>query len=278
MRCPQASRFGDAFGGLYGPNAYNSIFSYPWNQTDPDNGLAQPCPYLTSTLQFGCTACPSGTYSLSFGRSNGTAGAALNPDCFLCPFGAVCTGAGGIIAQPGYWGSVTHSGYVNFTVCPSGYCCNDVATCTSMDSCFGNRTGLLCGECLPGFTQSVDSTACVPTSACARDMLLFWPLAVVGILLAAFLQLLLVSDLLPGVRLWFRECVQCFRRLCQPDSRKRGSRGDTADYNDGLGVSPPLAESEAALAPQSSPPRPSTLAAGDAKFKVFSYFTQVGHC
>lgn len=160
LMCPRAARFGDAFDGLFGPNAYNSTYSYPWNDTDPPNAQ-QPCPYLTSTLQFGCSVCPYGTYNTAFGYSNGTAGASVNPVCRPCPFGGVCDGRSLPIPQPGYWGNIHSDGNVSFAVCPPGYCCADTSTCVTIGACFGNRTGDLCGDCAEGFVESIDSAGCI---------------------------------------------------------------------------------------------------------------------
>lgn len=278
FRCAQAARFTDTFGGLYGPNAYLSTFLYsPWNLTDPDNNQQQPCTYLISTLQFGCVACPVGTYVLTPGYSNGSAGTAVNPDCLSCPFGGVCSANGAIASQPGYWGGRTPSGYINFTLCPPAYCCTDDKSCVDIHSCHGNRTGPLCGDCLPGYSEGLLSTTCVPTSQCASDVVSFWPLAVLGIFADAFLQLLFASHLLPHVRsacngsvlVWKRMCCRLFgSRCCGGCPIRAGGRLKYA----GAGSAPSV---EKPFAPESEEVNDDADAADDAKFKVFSYFAQV---
>lgn len=177
----------------------------------------------------------------------------INAECLPCPFGGLCTPTA-VLALPGYWGAYLERGLVNFTLCPPSYCCNDVASCTAVNSCYGDRTGPLCGDCRPGYSESVASTACVPTHHCRNDARLFWPLALIGIFIDAFLQLVLVSDLLPGVRRSFDRLVRSFLRPFYRVCPRR-------QPNDG-GPEPPVAQSNVK---------------GDAKFKVFSYFTQVGN-
>jgi hypothetical protein len=55
---------------------------------------------LSSTLEFTCSPCAQGLYSLFAGSSDGTPGQAVNPQCLPCPQGAVCTG-GVATAAPG---------------------------------------------------------------------------------------------------------------------------------------------------------------------------------
>jgi hypothetical protein len=52
----------------------------------------------------------------------------------------------------------------------------------------------LCGQCLDGYVEAVGSVACVPVTQCDSDVVLLWPLFVVGIMIAAALQLAVVSD------------------------------------------------------------------------------------
>lgn len=265
LACPRASLFVDAFNGKYGANAYNSSYSFPWNFTlDASLGTTTyPCPYLTSTFQFGCAGCPIGTYSLASGYSNGTSGVACNPACLPCPFGSVCDGSGAISAQPGYWGNASAGGVVELTVCPAGYCCTDNTSCTTIRACYGNRTGPLCGDCAPGFSESLDSSACVPTAQCDSDMRLFWPLAILGVFVDAFLQLVLVSDLLPHARRSFRACVVWISGVVR-QSIARCQRTSVVVESEGEG-----------LRGSSNRSQTDPYAPGDAKFKVFAYFTQV---
>lgn len=209
LLCPPASLFIDAFGGLYGPGAFQSTFTAaPWGGVNLNDIFLEPCQYLTSTLQFGCTPCPTGTYSLISGHSDGTpsghisrgnSGGVVNPVCAPCPFGGACTSHGAVVSQPGYWGAASSDGSVSFAVCPPGYCCPDGQTCAAIDSCDGDRAGPLCGDCGPGLVQSILSPVCVPREKCGEQMKLFWVCAVVGVFCMATIQLLFVSNLMPHV-------------------------------------------------------------------------------
>jgi hypothetical protein len=157
------------------------------------NPVFSQCTYLASILQFACTPCPTGTYAMTGGYSNGAPDSAINPSCNTCPLGGTCVN-GDVIAQPGYWGAANAFETVSFTLCPSGYCCSSSANCVSLSSCAGSRTGTLCGDCLPGYVEAMGSTLCVPVSACASDKATFWPLFVLAMFLDAVIQLAFVSD------------------------------------------------------------------------------------
>ena len=111
LTCPEASSFADTAGGLYGFASY-----------------AVQCPYcnsslynlvLASSLQFTCTPCAEGLYSLRAGHSDGSPGVAVNYPCLACPQGGLCTG-GTVVATPGYWGQPDGNDTVTFAVCPAG--------------------------------------------------------------------------------------------------------------------------------------------------------------
>jgi hypothetical protein len=202
--CPIASLISDELGGLYGPvlntfGSYTTLCGSPFDAVvqqgdDADsNPIYSPCLYLASSLQFGCTPCPAGTYALTGGYSNGAPGNVINPSCNPCPFGGTCVN-GSVIAQPGYWGAANASDVVSFTLCPSGYCCSSPANCVSMSSCAGSRTGTLCGDCLPGYVEAMGSTLCVHVSACADGKVMFWVLFILAMFLNAVVQLAFVSD------------------------------------------------------------------------------------
>lgn len=187
FQCPVASKFEDAFFGLYGNGSYLTTYSSPWDT--PPNYLNTPCYYYGSTLQFGCVNCPVGTYSMSRGHSDGSPGSADNLTCLACPFGGHCEN-GTLCATPGYWGSGSPT--VSFTLCPSGYCCDEFP-CSAIDACTGHREGMLCGDCEQGYQPAVGSVACVRESQCKHDSAIFWPLFVLGCFLGSLLLLLASS-------------------------------------------------------------------------------------
>lgn len=270
LSCSESWQLVNMHGSSFGRAAFLREYPYPWDR----------CGFLTSTFEASCESCPFEMYTLASGELRGGAGSVLFPGCIRCPFGGVCQGPSVIVPELGYWGNVTLNGSVSFRLCPAGYCCtsSDDASCAAMDSCYANRTGPLCGDCLPGFSESVSSTACVPNSRCGNDVALFWSMAVVGIFIDAFLQLLLVSDLLPDARQAFGRSFRClarrfvcvFKRACRTCSR----RSQPVTAVDTITV----ADSESLPASDSQSQPNSSAATGDAKFKVFSYFTQVEMC
>lgn len=270
LQCPPASLFGDAFGGLYGAGAYESAFASPWDTVNPAEVYKEQCKYRTSTLQFGCTPCPSGTYALAAGYTDGTpsghgnggSGGVVNPVCEPCPFGGVCSSSGVVVSQPGFWGAQSSSGSLSFAVCPSGYCCPHGQSCPTINSCDGGRAGLLCGDCSPGFVQSILSAACVPVDRCEQDTKVFWTCAALGVFCMAFIQLLIVSDLLPHIQRWLRMGTKHF--VSAVSSRLPILLAHHSAAND-TGMQGPLPDSEHA----------STATSTSAVVKVLIYFSQV---
>ena len=119
--------------------------------------------------------------------------------CLPCPFGGVCAD-GRIVSAAGYWASaVDVREPLTFTACPRGYCCSGGAAttpwpCDSSSACAGHRTGVLCGRCEAGFVEALGSTDCVPLARCDSDVPVAWALVAVAELVAAVLQLAVVSD------------------------------------------------------------------------------------
>ena len=134
---------------------------------------------LQSALSYRCRQCAVGLYSLTSPSAGSTHASAI---CKPCPQGGICNTGGGVIAAPGFWGTASLGGdpTVTFYRCPAEYCCDGSATpCTQPDSCSGNRSGTLCGECSPGHTQALGSSACQRTPECGlRDAVWFVPLSV----------------------------------------------------------------------------------------------------
>jgi hypothetical protein len=177
--CPVGTEIEDSYRGLYGSNAQLSV---------------QPGWYyrvLVSTLEFSCETCPSGFYTLQRGYSDGTPGQPRNPTCLPCPYGGTCHAGHPIAAAPGFWGAAdsrdNRTSEMRFLQCPEGYCCAGPA-CTTVDGCSGNRQGRLCGRCKPGYGESVGSSVCRLSSDCT-DGAWFWPVMVLGLLIAGSLML-----------------------------------------------------------------------------------------
>lgn len=115
-------------------------------------------------------------------------------NCEACPPGGQCS-ADSILAVAGQWGAPDPAtGVVSFGVCPTEYCCGGPAwPCTKRNSCAGNRTGQLCGDCTKGFVVPIGSEYCVSVDSCSSSL---GPVAGVGVVVfiaGALVQLIPVS-------------------------------------------------------------------------------------
>ena len=176
FRCPVGSLFVDDFGGLYGSHAYVMVGDH--GGVSCRDGTCD-CPFLLSTLQFGCQRCGDGMYTEVAGVSTGAPGQATNGACLLCPLGGSCS-HGALNALPGYWGFNGTDDTVKFVACPSGYCCDGKAgTCEGMQPCAVGRVGTLCGECTPGHVTALGTSQCLQRARCSSEIPVFWSLFVV---------------------------------------------------------------------------------------------------
>ncbi len=103
------------------------------------------------------------------------------PECIPCPYGGHCPGHR-LAARPNYYG-FWEDGEITFQRCPADYCCtgSDTAPCDSYNSCNGNRTGFLCGSCIPDHSMSILSNYCVPDKHCGEEVW-FWPLSALAVI------------------------------------------------------------------------------------------------
>jgi hypothetical protein len=118
-----------------------------------------------------------------------------------CPFGVTFCTTVSVITQ-GFWTNFKRKDAPPFyevnsiVLCPLGYCgcgnkyCNldpPFAPGYRPDSllCTGNRAGVLCGACKPGFTQSLDGVTCLSNEECAKNVGWTWAVTVVGFSLFA---------------------------------------------------------------------------------------------
>ena len=130
-----------------------------------------------------CEQCPTKTYTLErgdfiFNKSN-------DVQCQKCPRGGDCD-SGLVKAKPNFWGSKATM-KVNFVQCPPGYCCNN-EDCITYNSCHGNRTGTLCGQCPEGMSESLFSTQCISNKQCSLNyFFIFATIALVVLYLVFFL-------------------------------------------------------------------------------------------
>ena len=123
------------------------------------------CSYLITL----CQQCPAKTYSLE--RAELYANMSQRKvHCRNCPRGALCE-KGQVTAKPNFWG-YKDKGRVTLLSCPPNYCC-DKKYCQRYNSCHGNRTGTLCGECPNGMSEPLFTTKCKANSECTS--IIFWP-------------------------------------------------------------------------------------------------------
>ena len=165
------------------------------------------CIEKVTVLWFSCKLCSPGYYSLQTGFSKGLA-VDDSFQCQPCPLGATCIrNESSIAAIENFWGYNVpeRDGQVlNFVPCPKGYCRSPSPQSLVYNSCHGNRTGFLCGQCAPGYTETLFNSECRKTAQC-KDYL-FW---IAMFLFSAALALYLLTDppllrlLSPQQILWF---------------------------------------------------------------------------
>ena len=114
--------------------------------------------------------------------------------CHPCPFGGDCS-QGQVKARPNYWG-YTYKKFTYFQSCPLGYCCNDIdIPCDAHNTCAPHRQSQMCGECEPGYTESLMSRTCIPDEKC-KDWWI-WP-AAVFLALSYLIWYMYKGDVFPG--------------------------------------------------------------------------------
>ncbi|PFX28788.1 Uncharacterized protein YfaL [Stylophora pistillata] len=158
-----------------------------------------------SSIQLRCSVCEGNSYSLERGRAKGTQ--LVSPvQCHPCPFGADCTK--NIVAKRDFWGfkEQQNSSLLRFTMCPMGYCSQPKeADFPEFNSCQGNRSGKLCGECKDNYVETLYSTQCIPSHWCNDYW--FWPVALIYVFVMA-LYLTFRPPVVPWIKrqiLWFKQ-------------------------------------------------------------------------
>ena len=117
------------------------------------------------SLAFSCKECDYNFYSLQRGIARGVY---VNHSfqCLPCPRGADCAPA--IKSKTNYWGYKVslNPPKLAFTICPLGYCKSPATNSTEYNACQGKRTGVMCGMCSQGYTETMWSTYCTPVKDC----------------------------------------------------------------------------------------------------------------
>ena len=146
------------------------------------------CRLNVTVVKYACRLCYPGYYSLQTGRSNGIA-VENSFHCQPCPLGASCIKNNmNIAAKENFWGyqagkmrdpgnevdqapETRHPALLKFIQCPKDYCQSPSTQSLAFNSCRGNRSGFLCGECTTGYTESLFSADCRKTSQCSDNFL-----------------------------------------------------------------------------------------------------------
>lgn len=140
-------------------------------------GSEQDFQYL-DRITITCTPCKRGMYSIDRGllvvRTDPSASEVVEFEhrdvtCRHCPYGGICEDE--IRSVPNYWGYVTGNEIV-MKHCIQGQCCNN-DPCPGYHNCAANRGGILCSECIPGYSHATFSQECVQTENCR--IWWFWP-------------------------------------------------------------------------------------------------------
>jgi hypothetical protein len=127
--------------------------------------------------------------------------ATASTDLQQCPYGfAFCSTI--LNVSVGFWASFSADGMLSdATLCPQNYCgCRNIpdynhSSCSlappfspefqpdlriSDNLCKGNRAGVLCGGCKPGFTQSLDGYSCISNEECENNVVWTWTVSIIG--------------------------------------------------------------------------------------------------
>ena len=201
-------------GGFVKMDGNSSIQSNTGHQLDLENNThfvyternKSDCRINITVLRYSCTLCAPGFYSLEKGVSNGVG---LGPRfyCLRCPFGANCVKKN-IAAKTNFWGHQISKKppSLKFFACPEHYCQSPPPYSTEYNSCYGNRTGVLCGVYSPEYSETLFSTECRKNSKCNNFWM--WGLTMLLLTTGFVLYLLIKPPVLSflGTHIfWFRK-------------------------------------------------------------------------
>ena len=175
------------------------------------------CRINVTVLKYSYLRCPTGFYSISRATSRRLI---LNRTvkCQRCPFGANCVERN-IVAKPNFWGHLNGSSdppSLTFTACPEHYCRSPAPGANGYNCCSGNRRGILCGECIPGYSVTLFTPECRKDEEC--DNYWFW---VLTFLLTIMLSLYLLRK--PPTLSFLVNQIILFRK-------KESQRDDSASH------------------------------------------------
>jgi hypothetical protein len=172
--------------------------------------------------EYYCSFCPTLRVSLSGSHVFVENITKANTQCInlipqnRCPFGiSACTTF--VKVSNGFWTnwswSANKSGpassvLLNVSRCPRGYCGCEHSACVLQSMliidrdpdhlCKGNRTGKLCGGCIPNYTQSMDEKTCISNQECKNNLWWVWTLLIIGFLLFSLYIVISCGELNDG--------------------------------------------------------------------------------
>ena len=158
-----------------------------------------------------CEECPDRFYGLQRGLGTGM-NICKGTECLECPYGATCE-HGNAKAKENFWGMNVSASFskMQFFPCPLGYCGSPSNSSDYVYSaCRGNRSGVLCGNCSDGYSETLYSPSCREKEKCNDHW--FWLATTIYVV---FLALYLVFK--PAIfselyrhSLWFKRRTKRF--------------------------------------------------------------------
>jgi hypothetical protein len=169
-----------------------------------------------------------------------------------CPYGlGFCFTV--VNVSVGFWASFSADGRLsNATRCPQNYCgCKNIerfddATCQLLppldpgfqsnvrindNLCSGNRNGVLCGGCKPGFTQSLDGYSCISNDVCLQNVGWTWTVTAIGYVV---FSIYIVVSSLSASKLGLIKCVLFYGQMstfAQLSTLNVGADGPPSDFS-----------------------------------------------
>ena len=193
-----------------------------------------PCKLKVTVITLSCHECVPGLYSLQRGQITDTlkkqVDSIFNPFCISCPEGANCSR--NVEAKPNFWGYLVSNNppKLQFVHCPPHYCMRKPTTKKNPDlsvynSCRGNRDGVMCGRCQPGYTETLFSKKCKPTDKC-KDHWIWFLMATYTIVMALFfIHNPPIIQFLVNNTLWFKKASRNrteYQPLNEPNQHDKG--------------------------------------------------------
>ena len=122
-----------------------------------------------------CKKCNSNTYSVNFANITWNQTVSLFDNqsitCTKCPYEAICQKR--IQSKGNYWGYKTEDNTIKFVYCPTSYCCISPSSCSSYNTCYPNRGGILCSKCLWNYSVGLfGHNRCIDSVSCSKFY--FW--------------------------------------------------------------------------------------------------------